>query len=105
MVAGFGRDRLGRVRGLAQGRDDLPTVGLQLGLFVAAHEVEVEVVDAGRLQLVQSLHVLRMPLTAAVRGYWRQILLAAFTRFGENAGKRLLLALIIGPGLFELIGA
>ncbi|MFF2027699.1 MFS transporter, partial [Streptomyces sp. NPDC058171] len=27
-----------------------------------------------------------MPLAAAVRGHWRQILLAAFTRFGENAG-------------------
>ncbi len=30
--------------------------------------------------------MVRMPLNAAVRGYWRQILLAAFTRFGENAG-------------------
>ncbi|QBJ97486.1 MFS transporter [Rhodococcus sp. ABRD24] len=27
-----------------------------------------------------------MPLSAAIRGHWRQILLAACTRFGENAG-------------------
>jgi len=27
-----------------------------------------------------------MPLGEAIRGHWRQILLAAFTRFGENAG-------------------
>ncbi|MBF6359712.1 MHS family MFS transporter [Nocardia farcinica] len=58
----------------------LVVIGLVLRLYVA----ETPLFEQTRA--ATSPAVLRMPLTAAVRGYWRQILLAAFTRFGENAG-------------------
>ena len=38
---------------LAEGRDDVAPVGLELGLLVAVHEVEVELVDAGIGELAQ----------------------------------------------------
>ena len=37
----------------AHGRDDVAAVGLELVLLVAVHEVEVELVDAGRGELAQ----------------------------------------------------
>ncbi|NKX86858.1 MFS transporter [Nocardia coubleae] len=58
----------------------LVVIGLVLRLYVA----ETPLFEQTRAATSPS--VARMPLTAAVRGYWRQILLAAFTRFGENAG-------------------
>ncbi|VFA96904.1 MFS transporter [Nocardia cyriacigeorgica] len=58
----------------------LVVIGLVLRLYVA----ETPLFEQTRA--ATSPRLVRMPLTAAVRGYWRQILLAAFTRFGENAG-------------------
>lgn len=58
----------------------LVVIGLVLRLYVAETPLfeEVRAAKTERLE--------KMPLSTAVRGYWRQILLAAFTRFGENAG-------------------
>ncbi|ONM48834.1 MFS transporter [Nocardia donostiensis] len=58
----------------------LVVIGLVLRLYVA----ETPLFEQTRA--VTSPRLVRMPLNAAIRGYWRQILLAAFTRFGENAG-------------------
>ncbi len=55
-------------------------VGLVLRLYVA----ETPLFE--KSQQTAKSETRRMPLGDAVRGYWRQILLAAFTRFGENAG-------------------
>ncbi|MGV9674017.1 MFS transporter [Nocardia sp. NPDC003482] len=56
----------------------LVVIGLVLRLYVAETPLFEQTRTAPRPE--------RMPLSAAVRGYWRQILLAACTRFGENAG-------------------
>ncbi|MEU4837506.1 MFS transporter [Nocardia testacea] len=58
----------------------LVVIGLVLRLYVT----ETPLFEQARA--ATGPQVVRMPLSAAVRGYWRQILLAAFTRFGENAG-------------------
>ena len=46
----MGLATVGRSR---ESRDDVAAVRLELGLFVAVHQVEVELVDAGRRELVQ----------------------------------------------------
>ncbi|MEV0083613.1 MFS transporter [Saccharopolyspora sp. NPDC050642] len=58
----------------------LVVIGLVLRLYVA----ETPLFEQKRVQAADEPKP--MPLGVAVRGYWRQILLAAFTRFGENAG-------------------
>ncbi|MEV6139586.1 MFS transporter [Nocardia sp. NPDC051990] len=58
----------------------LVVIGLVLRLYVA----ETPLFEQTRA--ATSPRLVRMPLSAAVRGHWRQILLAAFSRFGENAG-------------------
>ena len=40
-------------RDVAQGRDDVAPVDLELGFLVTVHQVEVELVDAGILELAQ----------------------------------------------------
>ena len=58
----------------------LVIIGLVLRLYVA----ETPLFEQSRE--TATAEKTGMPLAAAVRGHWRQILLAAFTRFGENAG-------------------
>ncbi|MEV4125518.1 MFS transporter [Nocardia sp. NPDC049707] len=58
----------------------LVVIGLVLRLYVA----ETPLFEQTRA--ATSPRLVRMPLSAAVRGHWRQILLGAFSRFGENAG-------------------
>ena len=58
----------------------LVAIGLVLRLFVA----ETPLFEQTRTATTETTPTL--PLVAALRGHWRQILLAAFTRFGENAG-------------------
>ncbi|MFE1591410.1 MFS transporter [Nocardia sp. NPDC058705] len=58
----------------------LVVIGLVLRLYVTETPLFEQAKQAS------SLHPPKAPLGEAVRGHWRQILLAAFTRFGENAG-------------------
>lgn len=58
----------------------LVVIGMVLRLYVA----ETPLFEQARAQ--DKPREVRAPLAVAIRGHWRQILLAAFTRFGENAG-------------------
>ncbi|WP_227998938.1 MFS transporter [Nocardia australiensis] len=58
----------------------LVAIGLVLRLYVA----ETPLFE--RTRAATSPRLVRMPLSVAIRDHWRNILLAAFTRFGENAG-------------------
>ncbi|OZM77078.1 MFS transporter [Pseudonocardia sp. MH-G8] len=59
----------------------LVVIGLWLRLYVAETPM-FQAAQARREETAKRA----MPLAAAVRHHWRQILLAALTRFGENAG-------------------
>lgn len=59
----------------------LVIIGLVLRLYVA----ETPLFEKAR-EAAPDNHQKGMPLSDAIRGHWRQILLAAATRFGENAG-------------------
>src|SRR3954452_7008340 len=58
----------------------LVIIGLVLRLYVAETPLFEQTREAATVETK------RTPLGEAIRGHWRQILLAAFTRFGENAG-------------------
>ena len=82
-------------------RINLQAVFLPLGIFtIAGHGV------AG-LWTREVLMLAAMGLPVMLLGYFvgGKLRVVVRARFGENAGKRLLLALIIGLGVFELVGS